>query len=641
MVDFSFFIVVNYFNFLSLDKTISDLQELLETIHQRTLQHFPLNPLQKITRIPFELFNAPLKIREDLECKRKTHKSDREKEYKKVTDPTDLFEVDGRPAENVYMLGEAGRGKTGQCYQLVQHWVEARKAHKESKGLSNWQESLIEFDFLFLVSLRHVDKRIHSIVEMICCSVMKNYPQYHETIRQVLFGTLHTCKCLIIIDGLDERKGAFDIDVDISRCTIFMTSRPWKFYDLAPYINDRDKVVEICGLEDSEMEQVIKKVLINYFEIDNETTELETKVSDILHNTRDEKYKSIMDIPLLLTAFVFLWQSDMSLQESMTSFYVSLLNLLVKLAFNNERVTNVPAKMQSAVNAALSLLPNFIRKQRKLRCHLDILIALGKVAYGDLVLGNKNKQNEEKHNDEYRQRFGTSQLVFEKDELLDMLGEEVLTFALEVGLLSQSSAPGSFDDENVSINFFHKTIEEFLAALYISCSNEACSESWLKSCSSLRNLMEMSNFLIFMVGIQPSLCSALSEHIEKIFTSDIDIMRYRLSFDKTRWTIGVMLKMLCECNKEMKWNLLQSNITTTVRFRITDVYVDQHTDDSTLVFVTEVLSQDNGDIVSLYILNLDMVVKSNLYPSKLWKSFLITRHHYNHCTCLMYMYLSE
>ena len=472
------------------------------------------------------MFNAPLKLREDLEFKRKTYKTVEEKEYKDVKDPSDLFEVDGRPAENIFMLGEAGRGKTGQCYQLIQHWVEAREAHKGSKELSNWQKSLFVFDFLFFVSLRHVDNSISSIVEMICKCVMKTYPQHYDTVRQILTSGLHNCTCLIVIDGLDERKGEIDIDVDMSRCTVLMTSRHWKFHDLAPDINDGDRVVEVYGLDDDGTKYVIEKILVNYFRLEMKSTELTTNAKEIAKATRDKKYKSIMDIPLLLTAFVDLWQSNTSLQESLTCFYVALLNLLIKLAYDNKRVTHIQIKGQSMKKVSLPIV-------RKLRDHFEILLSLGKVAYDDLVLGNQKNKIQETEEHEAKQKVGTSQLVFEKEDLIDKLGAEVLTFALEVGLLSQSSAPGSFDDENVSINFFHKTIEEFLAALYLVCSDEVSFESFRRSCSSSESVMELSNILLFTVGLQPILGSVISGHIAQIADSDTDIIRYRKDL-KTR-----------------------------------------------------------------------------------------------------------
>ena len=142
-------------------------------------------PLRKSTRIPFKIFNAPLKIREDATLKRKTHKTPKKKEYREGTDPSDLLDVDGRPSENIYMLYETWRGRTGHCYQLVKYWVEG--AQRESNGLSKWQKDLLVFDFLFFVSWRHIDKRItsvSSVVKMICRGKMKKYPQYQDTIQE-------------------------------------------------------------------------------------------------------------------------------------------------------------------------------------------------------------------------------------------------------------------------------------------------------------------------------------------------------------------------------------------------------------------------------------------------------------------------
>ena len=564
------------------------------------------------------MFNAPLKIREDLEFKQQKYKAAREKEYKDVKDPSDLFEVDGRPAENIYMLGEAGRGKTGQCYQLVQHWVEAREANKGSKELSNWQKALVAFDLLFFVSLRHVNNNIHSIIEMICQYVMKTYPQHHNTVRQILISGLYNYKCLIVIDGLDERKGELDIDVDMSRCTVLRTSRHWKFHDLAPDINDMDRVVEVCGLDQYGREQVIEKVLVNYFGIDKKSTEFKTKVSEISKAAADEKYKSIMDIPLLLNVFVHLWQSNTSLQESMTSFYAALLNLLIKLAFDNMRVTKIPIILQSSAKVDF---PSLMTKQKKLRYHIEKLVLIGKVAYEDLLFGNQKLGNDEKERCGVIQKGGTSQLVFEKDDLIEKLGGDVLAFALEVGLFSQSSAPGSFDDENVSINFFHKTVEEFLAALYLVCSDEVSFDSsFFTLCSSTERVMELSNILLFTVGLQPEIGSVISEHIAQIAGSDSDIIHYRQGLEENCRKVGMLFNILCDCNQEMKYSLTQSATWTQNNIlRVSDVYVDWGSDGSTLAFTKDLLSLDKDNIVSLHVYNSPFEV---FIPFNIVKEFL-------------------
>ena len=572
----------------------------MDKIHRKTLQHFPINPLQKNTHIPFEMFNAPLKIREDLELNRKTKQPNKKNRYHEVTDPSDIFEVGGRPAETIYMLGKAGRGKTGQCYQLIQHWVEAREAKKEKRELSKWQKSLFAFDFLFFVSLRHVDEGMHSVVEIICRSSMKTFPLYHDTIHQLLTSGLHTCKCLIVIDGLDERKGMVDIDVDMSRCTVLMTSRHWKFHDLKPAINDRDRLVEVCGLDFHGVNQVIEKILVNYFGLDNKSTEFTTKAKEISKAARDEKYKSIIHIPLLLTAFVHLWQSNTSLQDSLTSFYVALLNRLVKEAYDNNRATKINYAEQSTTKV---VWPIVLVKHRTFREHFKLLLSLGKVAYEDLVLGNQKHENQEKEKYKGRQREGTSQLVFEKDDLIDKLGIEVLKFALEVGLLSQSSAPGSFDDENVSINFFHKTIEEFLAALFLVCSEEVSFNSFFISCSGMEKIMELSNILAFSVGLQPNLGSVISNHIAHIASSDRDIIKYRqgVLVDKNSDKVKVLFKILCDCNQEMKYMSQSETKKQSNTLRVSDVYVQGDPNDSTIVFANELLSREKDNVVSLHV----------------------------------------
>ena len=162
----------------------------------------------------------------------------------------------------------------------------------------------------------------------------------------------------------------------------------------------------------------------------------------------------------------------------------------------------------------------------------------------------------EKKGNENMKKERTSQLVFKKDELLDKLGDKVLTFALEVGLLSQCFAPGSFDEENVSINFFHKTIEEFLAALYLVYSDEVSFDSFRRSCSGIKSVIELSNILLFTVGLQPNLGSVISEHIDRNADSDPEIINYRKGLnerqEKYASSYGERLKvrmLLCDCNQ--------------------------------------------------------------------------------------------
>ena len=556
-----------------------------------------MNPILKETRIPFEMFSAPLKIREDLEFKRKILQNDEEKKFDEVKCPADLFEVDGKRTENIYILGEAGRGKTVQCYQLIRHWLKGREAERENKELSEWQKALVTFDFLFFVTLRHVAKSCKSVVEMICRSAMKNYPQYHDRIRQALTCDLDSCKCLIILDGLDEIKGNLDIiDVNKSRCTVLMTSRHRKFHALSPDIHYRDRVVEICSLDRERVEQVIETVLCNYFKLDSSYC---MKIVTEIHNKIDDmNLKSVLSIPLVIIASIHLGQPSTSTERSMTCFFASLIDFLTKRAVDNERVlADLP---KEHVDFTLQL-PRILTRHKSLKDSFGAMLALGKMAYNDLVLRTLNSESNE--------RTQEAQLVFEKDDLESDLGTSVLAFALEVGLLSQASAPGSFDEENVSINFFHKTIEEFLAALYIACSNEVSVDSFLSSCSCLARLMDFSNIFIFLVGMLPSLLGKVSKLFSDIADSDSDIRRYRLQmYDKDgrlsneARQVKLLFKLFCDCHKETKHNQsLTPEINLGTECLVSDIYFDSTSDQAVESLVREILSKSTNHILSLYI----------------------------------------
>ena len=584
-------------------------------MHKDTLQYVPLNPLQK-PRIPFEAFSAPLKISEDLSYKDRTYKAELEQKYKDVSGASDLFEIKGERAEHLYMLGAPGRGKTGQCYQLLYHWLEAREAQRENRKLSEWQKDLSSYDLMFLVTLRHVDVKNLSVVEMVCQNALKLYPKYHDTVRQILKGCLYSCKCLIVLDGLDEIQGEPSIDVDIASCTVLMTTRHWKFHLLSPVIKSRDRVVEVFGLNKAGIYQVISKLLQTYFDMDPSTDHFQTKVREMFNRARNASFKSIMKIPLVLTASVHLWQSNTFLDESMTYFFASLVNLLIKIGLKNKRVTCNLCTKDSVSDA--SEIP-FIKEKPEILEYFGVLLALGKVAYEDLSTDKYQLPEDEKRN--------KKQLVFNEKELEKKLGKHVvpfaieigkqnseinlgrsvLQFALDIGILSKASAPGYFDEENVSINFFHKTVEEFLAALYIAYSDQVGIHSFLESCSSLRSLMELSNVLMFLVGIAPKLGNAVSTQFSQSADSDSDITRYRQKFEdddnSTREKVKHLFKNVCDCYLEMKnsLNRTQPIETTDTGFKVSDVYVDSSTDETIATLAREFLSEHNSGIVSLNI----------------------------------------
>ena len=97
-----------------------------------------------------------------------------------------------------------------------------------------------------------------------------------------------------------------------------------------------------------------------------------------------------------------------------------------------------------------------------------MLYNLGKIAFNDLI-------------------SKTSHLVFKLDTLKEALGARELELALKVGIVSQMRAPGRFHIPKVSIEFFHKSMQEAIAALYIVCDKtDRAFTSLSKYCCSVR-----------------------------------------------------------------------------------------------------------------------------------------------------------
>ena len=543
-------------------------------------------------------------MKEDLSFKQKTHKSKMKKEYKLINSASGLFQT----TKQVVVR---------KMYSFLARLVEERRVcaiswyntglmHRKLKELSEWQKGLDVYDLLFFISLRCVDSTRISVFEMICKDLLKSYPQFHDTVKQILIECSQTAKCLIILDGLDEMKGKPEIDIAISGNTIITTSRQWKFYYIKPSIGDRDKVLEVCGLNKAGVERVIQGVLANYCDIEPNSKGFAAKFNDMKKRVHDRNLKSMMQIPLLLALFVHLWLSPTSIsgsntdiQESITSSFALLLNFLLKIARHFKRVTEDTLKCLNVSQTSMDV-PVILKEKEMLVNCFDAILALGKLSYEDLVLKNLDSN-------------GATQLVFRKEKLEKELGEPLLTFALNVGLLSQSPAPGAGDEENVSINFLHKTIEEFLAALYLVCSGEVSFDSFLRDyCSSRESVMELSNVLMFLVGLHPSLGITISKHIAEIANDDTDIIRYRQEFDDNYVDADdddygngdghteLLFKTLCQFAKEMEYSLSQSKLSSKgQKFLVSDVHIRWDSDPWTIAFATRLLQNDNDTIASL------------------------------------------
>ncbi|KAK3085118.1 hypothetical protein FSP39_024705 [Pinctada imbricata] len=573
------------------DISVKTLMDVLFKINHYEAQRVPVSPFQKINKLAMEKIFAPLSIREDLEY----HCAGRdiemhEKRTKPVTSADDMFYVDGELVRNVYILGDAAIGKTVFCQWLVKNWCSAKSSNE---GFTTWTKTLQQFDFLFYIKLRHVDKSRTSIIDMVCHDVFQSHPELHDVIRKVT--SCGRYRCLVVTDGLDEWKISFEakqsLKVDgipnienMANCTFLWSMRPWLMEKFSDFIRGNDRVVEIQGLHLDSINIVIENILVNFYGLDTKSLKYKAKIEAIKQKSHDSRLKSIMQIPLMAIACVQIWYEDKDAGNSMTSLYVALLDLLIrrsnqKLSFSTEITIRILQENLKIIN-----LPEILAESKSIREMISVILKLGKIAHEDLV-------SDETH------------LVFRLEDLENRLDDYELNFALNSGLLSKCEAPSTCNEENVSVNFFHKSIQEFLAAMYIE--NHGIISELFNHLSSIKAIMELGNVLIFLTGLNPKLASSISKHIVNVADSDIDIFQYRLlnEIQYLNKKVDLFYKLQASCYWEVINSKTSKDNTSAVPYHVSDVYLPYKRDNEILRTTAHILTHHHAGIKSLRLWN--------------------------------------
>ena len=119
-------------------------------------------------------------------------------------------------------------------------------------------------------------------------------------------------------------------------------------------------------------------------------------------------------------------------------------------------------------------LPDILKKFQHI-CHvIDMLLPFCNLAYTDL-LSTETK------------------LVFHKGQLERQLGKSHVDLAHRLGLISQAKVRGKYPQPNVSVSFYHKSVQELLAAMYMTCGPPDAVASFCDYCSTLEKVMETAN----------------------------------------------------------------------------------------------------------------------------------------------------
>ncbi|XP_052259589.1 uncharacterized protein LOC127863952 [Dreissena polymorpha] len=386
----------------------------------------------------------------------------RRKTDKEVHHYRELFYKENKLNKRVIIQGEPGMGKTTLLSKFVLDWCEAASSESQeySANFSDL-ETLQGFKFLFHLNLRDSPKTFE-VVKMIKTQLInKMYADEGERtqVYKILQHIMNTEKCILCMDGLNEwttnNSDPFPLIATCHKqCVALITTRPWKMADKRIKDSGIDLLIEISGIMD--------KNQLAIFVLKSLQTNNSKSYAEFMLYVEEKKLHQFLASPWLLTLLVSVWINSQHFSGSLCELNCILIDNLFRKA------TTVEGIFSHAQFRCLKAT-NFIYP------HVEILNSLAKLAFECTFSSGKS-------------------LVFSKEKVFDSLSQELLTFSLQAGILSEryiSSIKSQF-------SFLHETVQEFLAAFHIAKSNDISISSIL---GSIRHVLEISQVFVYLCGL--------------------------------------------------------------------------------------------------------------------------------------------
>ncbi|XP_052820841.1 uncharacterized protein LOC128246603 [Mya arenaria] len=464
--------------------------------YRTTLADMPISPIlgEKNAKLR-KFYVAPKIVEKD---HRKIGKIDNKESGKDVAKFSDVFLKEDQLLRNVFLVGEPGNGKSTFSVMCALDWTHQHLPAEENVGIKTSfvdPEFFKKFAFLFHVTLRDSGKTC-DLAQMIKDQLIRKI--YHEKDAddgyRLLQTVLESETCLIIADGLDEWTHPENVNCtckteekvtpfrnSANKATLLTTTRPWRMSQFRVQDSKIDKYLEIEGAADTE--QLVENI-INILKGGNED---ERTTWAFMKMVSEKDLEGLLSAPISITQLVCLWFEGKSLTDSKCDIYAGVINMLsCRLSC-----------MQSGHKVPKIELPSVLKEHECFMRNPMVYLALAKLAYTTLYSECRD-----------------SSVVFSNKTVNALLSKEQVEFALKSGLLTEKKS-NSLIKRSSHFSFFHKTLQEFLAALHL-CLNE-------NDFSQLSNKYEQDNkenilgdvsqTFIFICGMKPELGVQMSSWI--------------------------------------------------------------------------------------------------------------------------------
>ena len=381
---------------------------------------------------------------------------------------SDLFNANknGVIPKRILVQGQTGIGKSTFVKKLLVDWVEVNKAAGDEQAAV-----LKNFELVVAVNLKEVSK-CQSLKDVIRLSNVFAKEDKYMTEGLVDYITNNQEKVLLIFDGYDEyRSGRYSEIYQIfsgnslRNCCVLITTRISKADELR---GGEDLHAEITGFSEVDRRYFMRRLLSS------------EEMSELEHLLYERKLGELAKVPLLLLFFCILWRKGQSksFPKSKTKLYVDIVQFI--LNHSHSKKTGDETKTKQYV---------------KLNSFKEILSEIGRVALQSLLKDDH---------------------LFEYSQLSDSVrcDESVVVGLLQITEYSETLQPVG------KVSFIHKSIQEFLAAWYITYRCIAEGGNLGEIGVKLEECLELQNVFQFICGLSKDGALAALKHLKSVRISD-------------------------------------------------------------------------------------------------------------------------
>ena len=381
---------------------------------------------------------------------------------------TELFTANknGVIAKRILVQGQTGIGKSTFVKKLLVDWVEVDKAAGDEQAAV-----LKNFELVVAVNLKEVSK-CQSLKDVIRLSNVFAKEDKCMTENLVDYISNNQEKVLLIFDGYDEYRSGCDSEIyeifsgnSLRSCCVLITTRISKADELR---GGEDLHAEITGFSKVDRKEFMRRFLKS------------EEVSELQDHLDEMNLDQLAKVPLLLLFFCTLWRQGQSksFPKSKTKLYVGIVQFI--LNHSHSKKTGDETKTKRYV---------------KLNSFKEILSEIGKVALQSLLKDDH---------------------LFEYSQLSDSVrcDESVVVGLLQITEYSETLQPVG------KVSFIHKSIQEFLAAWYITYRCIAVEGNLGEIGVKLEECLELQNVFQFMCGLSKDGALAALKHLKSVRISD-------------------------------------------------------------------------------------------------------------------------